>query len=243
MDLNIYFDHTYTLDRDFVFLNKLIGAGFYVHDKSMEHPDVECRFIMLKDTKYLEFVHEKKNLDSYTSPGISFGYKTSLKAFYEALRPNERLKATYTHRNYNWAQNSTDYFPGWNYVNFGISSVKNFTPWFTEYETREEVDFKAPEHPNCISGIIGHTFELNNAGREFFELIFKVKIKDKIILNDGSELFFRESSKNTHSQVILGTSDLNRTSIFFGQPRNNEIFIKNPSRNQNMWDLVVREIR
>jgi hypothetical protein len=241
MDANIYFDHTYTMDREFGFLESLIKAGFTVHDKTTEHPDVECRFIMLADKKYLEFVHPKHEKNSFFSPGISFGYKTSLKALYDSLKPLEVLKASYTHRNYNWAENSTDYLPGWNYLNFGISAVKSFNPWFTEYETREGVSLEAPEHPNGISGVLGHTFELNQVGRAFFELVLKTKIKDKIVLNDGTTLFFRDSDNNRHSQVILGSSNMTKTMYYLGQGSNGEIAIKNPSSNENMWDLVIRE--
>lgn len=246
MNINIYFDHSYTGDQNHAFLMQLKKYGFDVTDFLVKHPNSDCRFLYFGKGSYLEFIHcPDKNKDLKT-PGISFGVKKDLKKLYEKYSQSG-LACSYSHRNYNWHENNKDRLPGWNFIEFKNKGFRTFYPWFTEYEPNpnSKRKFTPVKHPNGVTGIFGHEFIINKAGRVFFERILETKIKDKITLKCGTSFYFKEGLTNYHSKVILESSNLKKTLSFMRKAQmvsfagKDSILIKNPSPNYRMWDLLI----
>jgi hypothetical protein len=199
----IFFDHTYTIDNDFYLFKKMESFGFSLSERISDHPDSKTRFIHFNNGKYLEFVKLTVPVKSwwYLS-GLSFGVNESLKKF--AATPRfKRFKPDYYHRNYNWRENNTDYLPGWNFLGFRKMSFRTFHPWLTEYEKgRSKVPTKV-SHPNGVNEFHGHLFSINDQGREFFQVLFNKRIKDKIQLADGTWFYFKAARTSRHEAVLL----------------------------------------
>jgi hypothetical protein len=242
----LYFDHTFTTDHNHKFWKKLEKYGFNLESNLVKHPDANCRFIKFNNFKYLEFV-STKDLTKFESAGFSFGYSGKLKAFNVSLI-KKGIKTKFTHRNYDWATNSKDYLPGWNFVTFQKLGFKTIYPWITEYELRpgmKERPKHISKHPNGVNHIVGHEFQINDKGRQFFESLLGKKIKDKFVFKDGITLYFTKGPKNLHKNVILKADKLSQTLSCFPKKclgewqGQNAIIIANPCENERMWGIVV----
>lgn len=246
MNKNIYFDHTFTGDQNHSFLKKLKKMGFKVNDFMVKHPNADCRFLYFGKGSYLEFIHTPDENKILKRPGFSFGAKKNLEALFKKYKKSG-LNCSFTHRNYNWHVNKKDYLPGWNFLEFKKIGFKTFYPWFTEYEPNpnSKRKFTQIKHPNCVTGIWGHEFVVNQSGRDFFRRVLGTKIQDKIILNCGTSFYFKEGRTNFHSKVILKTSNFKKTNSYIKRADlinfegRDGILIENPSPNMLMWDLLI----
>ena len=238
MNRKIYFDHCYSLDEGHKFLKILEELGFVADHRVTEHPGVLCKFIFFKNNRYIEFVHKLSNTDTFTPSGFSFGYSKSLELFKEELESNTSIKTDLTHKNYDWKNNDSDHLPGWDYLNFKNNVFPQLHLWFTQYGPRPESKFDIPEHPNGATEIYGHIFVVNKEGRDFFSIIFNQIIKDKVILNDGTVLHFKEGNKNHHLAVLINSNgDLSKYVSANNHLMGDSLCIKNPS--VGMWDIVL----
>jgi hypothetical protein len=242
----LYFDHTFTTDQNHKFLKKLEKHGFTLETKMTEHPDAKCRFIKFNNFQYLEFA-SVLDTTKFESAGMSFGYAGKLKNFNQTLL-KKGLHTKFTHRNYDWAINSKDYLPGWNFVSFQKLGFKTIYPWITEYELRPEMKERPKhiaDHPNGVNHIVGHEFQINSKGREFFEALLARKIKDNYEFKDGVIFYFEEGRKNLHKNVVLKSDNFKLAAKFF-KPKQivdwkgrEAIHIENPSGNERMWGIYI----
>jgi hypothetical protein len=95
-----FIDHIYTEDKSFKFLKKLKKYGFSISDNQVEHPgQSHCRFLLLGDNRYLEFIHIGKRDGKVFASGLSFGYKGKLKELYKKLYRQKNVTCEYGHTN------------------------------------------------------------------------------------------------------------------------------------------------
>jgi len=242
----LYFDHTFTTDQNHKFMKKLERYGFTLEPNTTEHPGAKCRFIRFNDRKYLEFA-SVADLSKFESAGMSFGYAGKLKTFNQTLI-KRRIVTKFEHRNYDWATNSKDYLPGWNFVTFEKVGFKTMYPWITEYELRpgmKERPLHVANHANGVNHIVGHEIMVNKKGREFFQALLGKKLKDKFEFKDGITFYFHDGPKNLHKSVILKANSFNQAAKYFKQRQlvqfrgQQAIYIENPSKNERMWDLII----
>lgn len=247
MNKKIYFDHTYTGDQNHKFWKKLGKLGFILHTKKAEHPDAVCQFIMFEKPGYLEFAHclDRSSID--TRPGFSFGIENDLKTFFNKLR-RKNINCSFSHRNYNWKENSEDDLPGWNFLNFKNTGIRTFYPWITEYQSSPAGKVKVKNsfsHPNGVTHVIGHEFVINNAGEKFFGQILGTKIKDQITLSCGRVLYFKRGRTCYHSKVILKSKNMENTKLYIPNMKGiifddkEVLLISNPSPYKRMWDIII----
>jgi hypothetical protein len=238
----ILFDHTYTYDSDFIFLEKLKHLGFTQAQRVTEHPGAICKFIYFNDKKYLEFVHPTEE-SSFCAPGLSLKYDGPLIDLYKRLI-KKGAPVVYKHRNYNWKENDTDHLPGWNFLSFKKWPLKTMYLWFTENESSPD-SRKVPikmKNPNSLNIIHGHEFSINKIGREIFELYLGKKLKDKIELGNETVFYFKEGKTNYHNSVILKFENIKKSLSFLREDRifdEKSCRLINPSDSKRMWDLKI----
>ena len=243
--MNTYFDHTYTADTNFKFMKRLKRLGFNLDANKVEHPHSKCRFITFDNSQYLEFIHPIGNTGHYDRPGISFGYKGSLKRFYDK-KVKQGAELSFFHRNYQWKENSKYILPGWNFVQFKRTGIRTIFMWLTEYEliNGKKRPTKKANHPNGVNRIVGHEFVINSKGRKIFELITGKKFKDKIEFSNGVVFYFTEGRTNLHKSVILKSSNAEKTkkyikAIRFDYRGQQAVRILNTCLKKRMWDIIV----
>ena len=243
----IFFDHCYTPDQNHRFLKRLESLGFTLNPDTVEHPGKSfCRFIMFRcpeisgrKFQYLEFIHiGAKKPRSYS--GLLLGYAGSLKKFAEKL--TSRIDVEFTHKNYNWKENSKDYLPGWNFLSFKNIGIRTMHTYFVQYEKGAK-RHKRPvqKHSNGVESIYAVEFEVDKRGRSFFQKIFGSRWGEKI--KAQNVLFsFTVGKRNDIRRVILKSKNIDK--FIASYDIDEEIvwngrrgaLIKNPS---NKWDIVV----
>ncbi len=241
----IFFDHTYTIDDNFLLFKRMNELGFNISDKISAHPSLKSRFIYFKNGKYIEFVNYSEPIKKwwYLS-GLSFGVDSSLKKFSQLSR-FKHLGPAYSHRNYNWKDNNNDYLPGWNFLSFKKLGIRTFYPWFTEYEKGRRKIPKRVNHHNGINEFHGNLFRVNPKGLEFFELLFKRKIKDKVELTDGTWLYFKPGKTNRHEAIILRANSMSRAQGILKESklvRTHDVdlyLVDYPNRYKNCWKVGI----
>lgn len=243
----LFLDHTFTKDEKHQFLKKLEKSGFRLAENEVVHPGkVFCRFIYFigntpRTYQYLEFVHIGKGGEECSKPGISFGYRKGLKSYYDKLK--RKFNVRYSHKNYEWKKDSKRILPGWNFVTFKNLKIKGFFPWITEYEKSKAKQAKKKIlHPNGVKKIVGLHFDINAAGKRFFEDFFGKKIKDSITLSCGTTFYFNKAKSNKLNTVHLECKNLNTFKKKFPYDEaiqflgKEAVVIKNPS---GMWDINI----
>jgi hypothetical protein len=252
MKNKIKFDHAFTLDKNHKFLKSLHKAGFLDNKATTLHPGAKCKFIYFDNYKYLEFVHQTdKKL--YNIPGISFNFDGKLENLYKKY-VSKKIKCRFAHKNYEWMKNSKDHLPGWNFISFTHTGVKEFYPWFTEYEDSEKRKkkkrSKKVSNKNGVNQVLGHVFTLNTKGRKIFDLIFNLKNRKSYITPDGITLYFKDGKNNKYESIVLKSKNLNKTKKYLKQSNSlkcidgeflgkSAIHIKNPHNNKKMWEIIV----
>ena len=253
MDKNLYFDHSYTPDKNHRFLKKLKKLGFTLKDEVREHPGgLICRFIMFpaqnpSKRNYLEFIHTKPNHKAKTTPGFSFGYNKGLEKLHKKMKASGKIQTQFVHRNYNWQEDRRGRNPGWNFVTFKNTGIRGLFPWITEYEVPAGFDPKKRKpvkpHPNKVNKIIGFEFELNPAGEKFFKIMCGRKNEEALNFGKGVKLYFSKGRRTKLKNVVLQSANLKsflrKAKVdaeikFHGKPA---ALIKNP--NPNMWDIII----
>ena len=255
MSKQIFFDHSYTKDNGHKFLKKLGKMGFTLFDRMTEHPGKHfCKFIHFPENawgsyKYLEFVSVGRGGSEVHKPGFSFNYQNNLKMYFNKI--NQKVQSEFIHKNYSWKENSKDYHPGWNFVSFKNTPIRNIYFWFTEYEPRntpkkrkKKVSFK---HPNSVESIYGFEMTLTNKGKEFLETILQKKLRPKTKLADGTYLFIKIGRANRLDNIVLQCKSLKTANKFiksreiFSFDGKDAIAIKNPVKKSNLWSLIIVE--
>lgn len=251
MDKNLYFDHSYTQDKNHRFLMRLERLGFTISSETMEHPGgAVCRFILFnaknpRKRNYLEFVHTKPGHKAKTIAGFSFGYANGLEKFHKKIK--KKIPSKYIHRNYNWKEDSRNRHPGWNFLTFKNPGIKSFYPWITEYERPKgwsPKKRKTPRpHANKIDSIVGFEFEINSSGAKFFKNMCGRKNESVLKFGQGVKFYFNEGRSTKIKNVILHSPNLKNfikkykvdgEITFQGRPA---ALIKNPD--PKMWNIII----
>jgi hypothetical protein len=214
MKRQIYLDHSYNIDQNFIFYKKLEKLGFILDKEMVEHPGkAYCKFISLngknkRQRYYLEFVSFGKGAPLIEKePGLSFGYNENLESFYKKI--NKKIPAKFSHKNYNWKENSVDRLPGWNMLNFNKPPIKNIFTWFTEYEpNRNRKVKKVPKHKNTSTSLHGIVLELTNSSKKKLEMILGKKIDEKFDMGDETFIYIKKSKKDRFASVIVTCESL-----------------------------------
>ncbi|MFX3675818.1 MAG: hypothetical protein ACN6I6_02175 [bacterium] len=244
MDKNIRFDHSYTKDQSHKLLKKLMKLGFSKIKFDVEHPGKHfCSFIEFNNPigsrTYLEFIHTGRGGSMISSPGISFGYEKNLEGYFKRLKKNCSFEPQYSHKNYNWKENSEDILPGWNFITFKKLGFRTIEPWFTEYESPRKKRKHQISHSNNTNQLSGGELVLNPKGADFIEAVLKVKIKDKFSLADGTIWKVKKGAVNRMERINLRASSLKafpkKLHIDTGI-----VLIKNPS-GEKFWDICIYE--
>lgn len=253
MKRQIYLDHSYNIDQNFRFYKKLEKLGFILDEGMVEHPGkAYCKFISLhgknkRNRYYLEFVSFGKGAPLIEKePGLSFGYSKNLESYFKKI--NKKIPAKFSHKNYNWKENSVDRLPGWNMLNFKKPPLKNIFTWFTEYEPRPNMKVKkVPKHKNTVNGIHGIRLELTNSSKKKLEIILGQKLNEKFDMGDGTIIYIQKAKVDRFASVIVTCQSLKvaknkigrsgRKSLFEG---NEAITISPPNYEKSLgWNLVL----
>lgn len=245
---DIYFDHTFTEDKNHKLFKKLEKLGFELDPQMVEHPGkAMCKFIRVGE-KYLEFVHVRPGGIDMKKPGFSFG-ATQLLRYKKKIEKKAFFKLNYDHKNYDWKENSTDYLPGWNMLTFKNVGNKSIYTWFTEYEpdpSRKKKKKKNFIHKNAVSRIKGFYIELSPKGEKLYETLLGQKLKEEMTLPDGTIFYFKFSKRRTrYHAVILESQNLKKTKSFIPKEKvidfngQEAIKIENPHPRANMWDIYI----
>jgi hypothetical protein len=251
---NIYLDHSYNIDQNFKFYKKLEKLGFTLDEQMVEHPGkAYCKFISLNGFNsrgkfYLEFVSFGKSAPILEKEaGLSFGYKDNLEKFFHKIKT--KLPSNFEHKNYNWKENSTDRLPGWNMLAFKKHPIENINTWFTEYEFHpNRKKNKLPKHKNTVESIAGIILVLTKRSKKNLETILGKKIKDQIVLNDGTVIFLEMGKSDRYKSIILNARDIRKVKACTGKSGKTEIFNGNevvridpPNYNTSLsWNLLIQ---
>ncbi|MCP4913221.1 MAG: hypothetical protein GY909_08875 [Oligoflexia bacterium] len=243
----LIFDHCYTKDIKHKFFKRLIKMGFKDLGFTTIHPKENiCKFIKFDDHQYLEFISTKYEEDIKKRPGLSFKSRGKLNVIFKKYQSKRGIEATYRHRNYNWKENNKDILPGWNFVDFKHVPFRNILLWLTEYEPPKKglkrLPFKS-DHPNGVYALEAIILDVNERSKAYFDKLFGPK-KEGLLRK--SQVVFRPSSRTRHSLVILKCKSLKKAQKFIKAPVKEVygytgLFIKNPSGNDRMWDILVIE--
>lgn len=249
----IKLDHIYCIDQDFVYFNYLKQVGFKCEAKTVEHPGgVKCKFIYLegankKNDFYMEFVSFSEKMSPLNiRPGISLAIGGSLLEHYKKMQ--NKIKCRYIHKNYKWKENSKDYLPGWNMVEFEKNFIRDIFVWFTEYEYSPERKLrKAPHHPNGVIGLTEVVLELKLNSQKKIEKIIGSKIAKNYEFSNGIKLSIVRSRKDRVRSLVLKTKkpssafklvDKQKKIIRYGEEFGIEL--NGPSkRTENMWNIII----
>ncbi|MCP4912366.1 MAG: hypothetical protein GY909_04550 [Oligoflexia bacterium] len=243
----LIFDHCFTKDTNHKFFKKLIKMGFNDLGFTTVHPKENiCKFIKFDDHQYLEFISTKYKEDEKKKPGLSFKSTGKLKMIYDKIKKKRGVNANWFHRNYNWKENSKDVLPGWNFVDFKHVPFRNIWFWLTEYEPPKKGLKRIPfssSHPNGVYAFEAIVIEANKKSKIFFEKLFGAK---KEGLSKKSQVIFIDSKRTRHSLVILKCKSLKKAQKYIKAPIKEMygyegLFIKNPSDNDRMWDILIIE--
>lgn len=166
------------------------------------------------------------------------------------IRDGSPLRPRLIQRNFDWkAGGVKERRLGWNFLKFGRrTAMANI--WYTEYEPQDAAAAKkkprpmpAGFHPNTCRRLVGLRFEVNAAGRSYFEGALGRKASGKAVaLAAGVELV--SARRNRFSAVVLQARDLKKfrrlarpdaLTTFRGRPA---ALLKNPS---GEWDILVTE--
>lgn len=243
MDKNIRFDHSYTNDQSHRFLKKLISLGFKKGDYDVEHPGKHfCSFIEFKNPNgnntYLEFIHTGRGGVRMSCPGLSFGYEKNLESYFKTIKKSV-YQPHFSHKNYDWKNNSKDRLPGWNFVTFKKLGFRTIEPWFTEYEPPRKNRNWNNDHKNGANTLLGGKLVLNPKGIEFMQSILKLQIKDGFQLSDGTYWEVKKGSSNKMLQINLGAKNLDSFPSKY-LSRNKTVLISNPN-GKAYWDICIYE--
>jgi hypothetical protein len=252
----IYFDHVNCEDKNHKFINTLENKGFTLSADEVEHPGKRhCRFIMFVDKNnskfnYLEFINVGNGGVSHRRVGLSFGYRVELKKLYQSV--SKKISSNFIHKNYQWKVNSKDSLPGWNFLTFKNTGMRNIYTWFTEYEPDparlKKQKLKTTKHPNSVYEVHGIEMSLSKKGKESFGTILGRKLASVNTMKDGTTLYVKEGNTNRCERVILRCKDFKKAQKlirpdeeieFMGEPA---LLIRNNSNGQHGWDLVVINI-
>ncbi len=245
---NIYFDHTFNVDKGHQFFKQLGKMGFALEKQIVEHPGKAfCRFIKLNSASsrrvsYLEFVDVRDPKSTRRYPGLSFGYNKNLERLFHKVK--SKLKCSFGHKNYEWKKDSKSRLPGWNFLTFKNTGIKGYFPWVTEYEPhpKRKPVRKPGKHKNTVYRLLKIELDLNKNGIRFYERLFSKKIAGQMLLSCRTELSFRNSKTNSFKRVVLACKDLHKFRrvaksvkdiTYEGQ---SAALIENPSTG---WDIVV----
>lgn len=139
--------------------------------------------------------------DVPTPPSIEWSLRVdeNLSAYVEAQQSHwTAFGPVLTHKNYDWATNSRDRLPGWNFLEFNKVPIKGINLAFTEYEPKSNnppVNHKARQeryswryHPNGVQVFLGALMVTSDPSeREAFESISGAKRRgDCSYLADGT---------------------------------------------------------
>ena len=252
---NFYFDHCYTDDKNHKFLKNLKKRGFTVQNDEVEHPQKHfCRFIPFKPKKgegkqYLEFVNAKDQQHPIKAPGISFGYKTNLEKLYKRLTKTSSIAKYFIHKNYFWKKGSKSRLPGWNFLGFKNTGIRNIHLWMTEYEPLEDKTLqkrrnKIIHHKNSVEQIIGFELDISERGALFFSKLLGRKVKKLQKIDNGVLVLMNFKKVNKFRAIVLKCKCLE---TFIKVARPDEVInyrgvkaakIINPS---GMWDMIAVE--
>lgn len=251
---NIYLDHSYNIDQNFKFHKKLEKLGFTLDEQMVEHPGkAYCKFISLNGFNprgkfYLEFVSFGKGAPVIeTEAGLSFGYQENLEKYFHKIKT--KLPATFSHKNYNWKENSTDRLPGWNMLNFKKRPIQNTFTWFTEYEFHpNRKKNKTPKHKNTVESIAGIILVLTKKSKKNLETILCKKVSDRIVLNDGTVIYIELGKSDRYKTIILYARDLKKVKACAGRSGKIELFngkevirIDPPNyKSSSSWNLLIQ---
>lgn len=242
------FDHCYTKDVGHRFLARMGRAGFTLDPNPVEHPGRHvCRFIPFSrpgslEKQYLEFISLPRG--KVLRPGLSFSSDGPLSRHFARIRRN-RLRPTWTHRNYDWKANGpTPRRLGWNFVNFRVRSTA-VKIWLTEYERPDGKPPRwkvPPRHANGALGVVGLVFEANAAGRRYFSGVLGRGVDGTLRLPCGTLLELIPARKTRFAGVVVKCRDLSRfirrakpDAVFLRDGKRTAVF-KNPT---GAWDVFV----
>lgn len=221
MKLKVDFDHAYTMDLNHKIWKELGKCGFTLDPQCTEHPGKAfCRFIMFVDGKTrervcLEFVHQKSAGKGGT-PGLSFQAPEGLEKFYKRVKKKSKIPLVFSHKNYEWKKDSVSRLPGWNFMGFEKNPIKEFFPWFTEFEfSKKRKKPKFVKHKNGIYKIRGAVVGLNAKGQRSLEFLLGQKLKGKMISESKFNLDIVKARSNSFQTIILNTKSLEKTAKFF----------------------------
>lgn len=257
MSTKIEMDHFNTKDQNHKFFNALGKMGFNLYPNETLHMGGKrCRFIFLENDQYLEFITTRNKDYIKKKPGLSFRSKGKLEKLYKSY-VKKAVPSKYSHKNYNWKENSKDRLPGWNFIHFLKTPFRTVDMWITEYEgyqtkTKEtEKKMRAfyrerakySKHPNTVYAFDSLIFEANTKSQEY---LLKTLGPRNNNLVDKKSLVIKNANKNRMSLIILRCKSLKKASSYIKgelcEMHGREgIFIKNPSGSDRMWDLFVIE--
>lgn len=253
----IEMDHFNTKDQGHKFYKSLGKMGFNLYPNETLHVGgKKCRFIFLENAQYLEFITTSNKEFIKKKPGLSFRSDGQLINLFKSYRKNS-IACQYSHRNYNWKENSKDHLPGWNFVHYSKTPFRTIDIWITEYEgyetkTKEsERKMKAyfktrdryAKHPNTVYSFDRLIIEAKTESQIYYKKIFGVGNK---YLVDSDSLVVELSSRNRMKLIVLKCKSLKKASryikgAFCEMHGEKGLFIKNPSGSDRMWDLFIVE--
>ncbi len=213
----VHLDHTYNTVHDEKFKTQLSAGGFILNPKSREHPgSLLCHFVFIgppaitHQPRYLEFCQirdrqayvdeqktdenfDMKNIDQrLIIKGLSFGYTADFRDYVKILNEQSpQVKSDYSHKNFNWKENSTDHLPGWGFIEFPRAPLQqDLYIWFTHRDQTTD-PYSEEQHPNGARKIVGAVIDLSSEPEiRFLESVtLKKFVGARLQLEDGFQIF------------------------------------------------------
>ena len=269
---NLRHDHSNCIIETEEPYKKLGEYGFKIDlEEVVEHQgNAFCRFIMFNNG-YLEFIEIKgKKTDANFSieekdsqPGFSFISDDNLEKLFNESKENfQHFDIKFSHKNYNWKENSTEHLPGWNFVAFNQFFVPGICTWVTEKDANKNIIEKSSMfHKNGCTELIG-AYWIHSSNKDIQPLSNFLKKPYKngqiIISNDFKlyvdtpdnhfmelyDLYKNEVKKNPYKAIIIGCENLEKFKQFSGLE--NKIYFDGKQayriiQNKLSWDLIIVE--
>ena len=239
-------------------LSQLEALGFGIRSQASRYMGAQlCRFIDFErgpslelievedDQAYMDFIPD--GMQAYC-PGISLALSAdeSLAAYegeFSHLRPYP------LHVNYDGSPGSLE--PGWNYLNFAASVVRDTFIWLTAYDEPRPVKEHVSSHPNTVQGIEGIVFDLDSDELNSLRQLVKGELTQGAFEINGLKVWTRDAiDASLVGQdkvfplvaVVLKAENLGAFTDLPGQARPFS-FMSQPAlhgvTHRRSWDLVV----